>query len=117
MLPLPGTLVYAYCWSGVTTTVNGVNFTGTTSANSGSVNVTLTGFGNNYYGYTGSGSAAFSGAYQNLLAGADWNGSSQRHDHLQPFDRRSRLRRPVLGGRLANLRYNSKRDHHRFSFG
>jgi autotransporter-associated beta strand protein len=72
----PGTLVYAYCWSGVSTTVNGVNFTGTTSGNSGSVNVTLDGFGNNYYGYTGSGAAAYSTAYQNLLAGADWNGSA-----------------------------------------
>src|SRR5271168_4992502 len=71
-----GTLVYAYCWSGISTTVNGVNFTGTTSASSGSINVTLTGFGNNYYGYTGSGAAALSSAYQNLLAGADWNGSA-----------------------------------------
>ena len=53
-----GSLVYAYCWSGISTSVNGVNFTGTTSANSGSINVSLTGFGNNYYGYTGSGSAA-----------------------------------------------------------
>ena len=71
-----GTLVYAYCWSGISTTVNGVSFTGSTSGNSGSVNVALTGFGNNYYGYTGSGSTAFSTAYQNLLAGADWNGSA-----------------------------------------
>ena len=29
-----GTLAYAYCWSGTPTTVNGVNFTGTTSATS-----------------------------------------------------------------------------------
>lgn len=71
-----GTVVYACCWSGISTTVNGVSFTGTTSANSGGTGVTLTGFGNNYYGFTGSGSASFSGAYQNMLAGADWNGSA-----------------------------------------
>ncbi len=71
-----GTLVYAYCWSGTSTTVNGVNFTGTTSAtNSGGTDVTLTGFGNNATSFTGSGSASFSTAYQNMLAGADWNGS------------------------------------------
>jgi fibronectin-binding autotransporter adhesin len=71
-----GTLAYAYCWSGVSTTVNGVNFTGTASANSGGLDVTLTGLRNNYYGFTGSGSASFSTAYQNMLAGADWNGSA-----------------------------------------
>ncbi len=71
-----GTLAYAYCWSGVSTIVDGVNFTGTASANSGGTDVTLTGLGNNYYGFTGSGSASFSTAYQNMLAGADWNGSA-----------------------------------------
>jgi fibronectin-binding autotransporter adhesin len=71
-----GTLAYAYCWSGTSTTVNGVNFAGTTSANSGGTDVTLTGFDNNYYGFTGSGSASFSSTYQNLLVGADWNGSA-----------------------------------------
>jgi autotransporter-associated beta strand protein len=71
-----GVLAYAYCWSGTSTTVNGVNFTGTTSASSGGANVTLSGFGNNYSSYLGSGSASFSTAYQNMLAGADWNGSA-----------------------------------------
>jgi autotransporter-associated beta strand protein len=68
-----GTLIYAYCWSGISTTVNGVNFTGTTSANSGGADVTLNGFGNNY---TSFGSSPGSAAYQNMLAGADWNGSA-----------------------------------------
>ena len=71
-----GMPVYAYCWSGTSTTVNGVNFTGTTSASSGGTDVTLIGFGNNYTSFTGSGSASFSAAYQNMLAGADWNGSA-----------------------------------------
>ncbi len=69
-----GTLAYAYCWSGTSTIVNRVNFTGTTSASSGSTDVTLTGFGNNATNFIGSGSASFSIAYQNMLAGADWNG-------------------------------------------
>ena len=69
-----GTLAYAYCWSGTSTIVNSVNFTGTTSASSGGADVTLTGFGNNAANFTGSGSASFSIAYQNMLAGADWNG-------------------------------------------
>lgn len=68
-----GTLAYAYCWSGTSTTVNGVNFTGTTSANSGGADVTLNGFGNNY---TSFGSSPGSAAYQNMLAGADYNGSA-----------------------------------------
>jgi fibronectin-binding autotransporter adhesin len=71
-----GMLVYAYCWSGTSTTVNGVNFTGTTSPGSGGTDVTLIGFGNNYTSFTGSGSASFSTAYQSMLAGADWNGSA-----------------------------------------
>ena len=71
-----GTLTYAYCWSGISTTVNGVSFTGTTSTSSGGANVTLSGLGNNNTSFTGSGSASFSTAYQNMLAGADWNGSA-----------------------------------------
>jgi hypothetical protein len=71
-----GTLAYAYCWSGTFATVNGVNFTGTTSASSGGTDVTLTGFGNNATNFTDSGSASFSTAYQNMLAGANWNGST-----------------------------------------
>jgi autotransporter-associated beta strand protein len=71
-----GTLAYAYCWSGTSTIVNTVNFTGTTSASSGGTDVTLTGFGNNATSFTGSGSASFSTAYQNMLTGADWNGSA-----------------------------------------
>jgi fibronectin-binding autotransporter adhesin len=68
-----GTLVYAYCWSGTSTTVNGVNFTGTTSANSGGADVTLNGFGNNYTSFGGSPGSA---ACQNMLAGADYNGGA-----------------------------------------
>ncbi len=71
-----GTLAYAYCWSGISTTVNGVSFTGTTSTSSGGANVALSGFGNNNTSFTGSGSASFSTAYQNMLTGADWNGSA-----------------------------------------
>jgi autotransporter-associated beta strand protein len=71
-----GLLTYAYCWSGTSTAVNGVNFTGTTSTGSGGTDVTLSGFGNNNTPFTGSGSASFSTAYQNMLAGADWNGSA-----------------------------------------
>ncbi len=71
-----GTVAYAYCWSGISTTVNGVSFTGTTSPNSGGTDVNLTGFGNNYTSFTGTGSASFSSAYQNTLTGADWNGSA-----------------------------------------
>jgi autotransporter-associated beta strand protein len=71
-----GTLAYSYCWSGISTTVNGVSFTGTTSTSSGGANVTLSGFGNNNTSFTGSGSASFSTAYQNMLTGADWNGSA-----------------------------------------
>jgi autotransporter-associated beta strand protein len=71
-----GALVYAYCWSGTSTTVNGVSFTGTTSTSSGGANVALTGIGNNTTSFNGSGSASFSTSYQNMLTGADWNGSA-----------------------------------------
>ena len=71
-----GTLVYAYCWFGISTTVNGVSFTGTTSTGSAGADVTLNGFANNNTTFNGSGSASFSTAYQNMLAGADWNGSA-----------------------------------------
>ena len=69
-----GTLTYAYCWSGTSTTVNGVNFTGTTSASSGGTDVTFGNLGNNYTSF-GSG-PGFSTAYQNMLTGGDYNGAA-----------------------------------------
>ena len=66
-----GTLAYAYCWSGISTIVNGVNFTGTTSANSAGTDVTMTNMGNNYTSF-GSG-PGLSAAYQNMLTGGDYN--------------------------------------------
>ena len=66
-----GTLAYAYCWSGISTTVNGVNFTGTTSASSGGTDLTMSNLGNNYTSF-GSG-PGFSAAYQNMLTGGDYN--------------------------------------------
>lgn len=71
-----GMVVYAYCWSGTSTTVNGVNFTGTTSTSSGGTDVTMNNLGNNYTSFTGSGSASFSAAYQNMLTGGDYNSSA-----------------------------------------
>jgi len=68
-----GAVVYAYCWSGISTTVNGVSFTGTTSGSSGGTDVTFTGLGNNY---TSFGSSPGSAAYQNMLTGGDYNGGA-----------------------------------------
>jgi len=67
-----GTLLYAYDWANNNTTVNGVAFTGTTSANPG--NVSISGIGGNYGAYSSS-SAPFSNlsaAYQNILKGAEY---------------------------------------------
>ncbi|MDB6019147.1 MAG: Extracellular serine protease precursor [Pedosphaera sp.] len=69
-----GTLAYAYCWSGTSTTVNGVNFTGTTSASGGGTDVTLTNLANNYTSF-GSGPGV-SAAYQNMLTGGDYNSAA-----------------------------------------
>ncbi|MDE3099590.1 MAG: hypothetical protein KGJ88_08950, partial [Verrucomicrobiota bacterium] len=68
-----GTLLYAYNWSGTNQTVNGIAFTGTTSANPG--NVAITGIGSYYGNYTSSQPpfSSLSQAYQNLLRGAEYN--------------------------------------------
>ena len=66
-----GAVVYAYCWSGISTIVHGVNFTGTTSTSGGGTDVTLSsGLGNNY---TSFGSSPGSTACQNMLTGGDYN--------------------------------------------
>src|SRR5580704_9697220 len=68
-----GTLLYAYNWSGTNQTVNGVPFTGTSSANPG--NVSISGIGNNYHNYSSS-SAPFgslSPEYQDLLCGGEYS--------------------------------------------
>ena len=68
-----GAVVYAYCWSGISTTVNGVNFTGTTSTSGAGTDVTFSsGLGNNF---TSFGTSPGSTAYQNMLAGGDYNNS------------------------------------------
>jgi autotransporter-associated beta strand protein len=70
-----GTLLYAYDWANANTTVNGVAFTGTSSANGGS-NVSISGIGSNYQNYS-SGSAPFStlsAAYQSILVGGEYGG-------------------------------------------
>ena len=68
-----GVFQYAYNWTGTNATVNGVMFTGTTSANPG--NVSLTGVGSNYRGYA-SGSTPFSNlstTYRSILVGGEYN--------------------------------------------
>lgn len=67
-----GTLLYAYDWAGNNVTVNGIAFTGTTSANPG--NVSISGIGSNYGGYTST-SAPFSNlssAYRSILTGGEY---------------------------------------------
>lgn len=68
-----GTLLYAYNWSGTNQAVNGVTFTGTTSANPG--NVSLTGVGSNYRNYASTSPpfSTLSLAYQELLCGGEYN--------------------------------------------
>lgn len=66
-------MAYAYNWSSTNQTVNGIIFTGTTSANSG--NVSISGIGSNYRNYSSS-SAPFrslSEAYQHLLCGGEYS--------------------------------------------
>ena len=68
-----GTFLYAYDWSGTNQTVNGVTFSGTSSANPG--NVSISGIGSNYHNFSSS-SAPFSSlspAYQDLLIGGEYN--------------------------------------------
>ena len=69
-----GTLLYAYDWAGANVTVNGVAFTGTSSANPG--NVSISGIGGNYNAYTSTTApfSALSPAYQSILAGGEYGG-------------------------------------------
>lgn len=69
-----GTLLYAYDWANANTTVNGVAFTGTSSANP--ANVSISGIGSNYGNYTSTATpfSALSAAYQSILAGGEYGG-------------------------------------------
>jgi autotransporter-associated beta strand protein len=69
-----GTLLYAYDWDGVNATVNGIAFTGT-STTSGGANVSLSGIGDNYTGYSSASPpfSTLSNAYQSILAGGEYN--------------------------------------------
>lgn len=69
-----GTPVYAYTWSGITSTVNGVSFTGSAHIN-GETNVLAPAFSNYGPAYFTSQAAPFSAlspAYSNILIGADY---------------------------------------------
>lgn len=71
-----GALLYAYDWANNNTTVNGAAFTGTTGT-SGGANVSLSGIGSYYGGYT-SGTAPFSNlssAYRSILTGGEYGGA------------------------------------------
>ncbi len=69
-----GTLLYAYDWAGNNTTVNGVAFTGTSSATP--ANVSVSGIGNNYTGYTSTLApfSSLSTEYQSILSGGEYGG-------------------------------------------
>lgn len=71
-----GRLLYAYDWANANVTVNGVAFTGTSSANAG--NVSISGIGGNYGGYTSSQApfATLSSAYRSILAGGEYGGTT-----------------------------------------
>jgi hypothetical protein len=69
-----GTPVYAYSWSGITSTVNGVRFTGSAGTNGGN-NVLAPAFSNYGPAYFTSKAKPFSAlstAYSNILIGADY---------------------------------------------
>lgn len=68
-----GALLYAYDWANANTTVNGVAFTGTTSANAGS-NVSISGIGSNYGNYSSSATpfSSLSAAYRSILMGGEY---------------------------------------------
>ena len=71
-----GALQYAYDWNGSNATVKGVNFAGTSSA-SGGANVSLSGIGSHYQGYTSTDSpfSTLSSAYQGIIAGGEYGGA------------------------------------------
>ncbi len=71
-----GTLLYAYDWAGANAIVNGIAFTGTSSSSAGT-NVSISGIGSNYHGFT-SGTAPFStlsSTYQSILVGGEYGGN------------------------------------------
>jgi len=70
-----GALLYAYDWANANTTVNGVAFTGASSANPG--NVSIGGIGSYYGGYTSSDApfSALSSTYRSILTGGEWGGA------------------------------------------
>ncbi len=90
-----GTSVYAYNWSGTTETINGVTFTGTTSATSGGANITIASLatGTAAAGTLNQNSTAYGSvaaapyntlpaAYQVMLEGGAWNGSNPAFDNI-----------------------------------
>jgi len=69
-----GAPVYAYSWSGITSTVNGVSFTGSPGINGGT-NVlapAFTNYGPAYFTSKATPFSALSTAYSNILIGADY---------------------------------------------
>ncbi|HEV2434387.1 MAG TPA: hypothetical protein VG077_00145 [Verrucomicrobiae bacterium] len=70
-----GTFLYAYDWADSNTTVNGIDFTGTSSANAGS-DVSINGIGSNYRNYSSTATpfSALSAAYRSILVGGEYGG-------------------------------------------
>ncbi|HEY1788043.1 MAG TPA: hypothetical protein VGJ73_07805 [Verrucomicrobiae bacterium] len=70
-----GILLYAYDWANDNTTVNGVAFTGASSANPG--NVSINGIGSYYGGFTSSQTpfSALSSTYRSILTGGEYGGA------------------------------------------
>jgi hypothetical protein len=71
-----GTLLYAYDWANNNTTVNGVAFTGTSSANPG--NISIGGIGSYYGGYNSADApfSALSSTYRSILTGGEYGGTT-----------------------------------------
>jgi len=71
-----GMMLYAYDWNGASVTVNGINFTGTSSVNA-DTNVSVAGIGGPYQGFTSTQSpfGTLSSAYRTLLTGGDYGGA------------------------------------------
>jgi hypothetical protein len=67
-----GTLLYACDWANTNNTVNGIAFTGTSSANSG--NVSISGIGSNYQGFNSASQpfAGLSADYRSILVGGEY---------------------------------------------
>jgi hypothetical protein len=69
-----GTLVYAYTWSGISSNVNGVSFTGSATINGGADVLAFVFFNLNPNAFTSASTpfSALSTAYRNILIGADF---------------------------------------------